>query len=400
MNFPQKILLLINTLSKHRFLLIILLGIVVLLIFSNITQYFLYKRGEAVRQEMLNTFTNTSAEIASLRASITDPLETQKLLKIEEHLQARLDNWNSSPIFDWKWDWKRLFPKGVFFTTKDEGISKHFSALVHGVVGEYALVVEKETSKLHLFQFQEHGTSLLKTFPCVVGKNKQDKQQEGDMATPVGVYFLISHIPEKNLPEIYGAGAFVLNYPSLFDYKIGKNGYGIWLHGHPRDQKLGEDKTSTNGCVVVSNENLLELAKKIEVMQTPIIITEHLSPVNATTANNTKKEIEEFIDTWHQAWESRDTNKFINLYAPSYINNQGLNLQQFKTQKARIAASNRNIAVGISDIFILTTGRENDIFVVKFKQSYSSDRFSSSSNKLLYIRKTGGIWKVVGESVY
>ncbi|MEI7590017.1 MAG: L,D-transpeptidase, partial [Deltaproteobacteria bacterium] len=165
------------------------------------------------------------------------------------------------------------------------GANESPTALVKGKAGEYALVVEKENKQLHLFLFNKDKVVLIKSYQCVVGENANDKKKEGDLATPVGVYFLIGHHADEQLPELYGAGAFVLNYPSLFDYKIGKKGNGIWLHGHPRDKKIGRDKISTKGCVAVDNNDLKELSTKIKLGRTPIIITNKINLVNDAENN-------------------------------------------------------------------------------------------------------------------
>jgi len=60
-----------------------------------------------------------------------------------------------------------------------------------------------------------------------------EKVAEGDMRTPLGVYFIGSNLDPKSLKDFYGAGALTLNYPNPYDLRRGKTGSGIWVHGTP-----------------------------------------------------------------------------------------------------------------------------------------------------------------------
>jgi outer membrane biosynthesis protein TonB len=79
--------------------------------------------------------------------------------------------------------------------------------LVWAVSGEYALIGEKESKLLHLFKFQDDRFALVKSYPCIIGANGEDKKKAGDFATPRGSYFTLRYTPGSALPEIYGEGA-------------------------------------------------------------------------------------------------------------------------------------------------------------------------------------------------
>ncbi|MCF8053699.1 MAG: L,D-transpeptidase family protein [Deltaproteobacteria bacterium] len=366
--------------------------LIAILMLTSIAQFIIIIKGYNDRKEMLALLANTSMEMDKIATVISSGKggANEALLK----MKAELDSYIAvNRQGEGKTSAVALLPREV-------NVRKSVAPIVWGNKGEHVLLVEKEKSELHLFRFEESGTTLLKTYPCVVGENKQDKQREGDMATPVGVYFLDSHIPDKDLAELYGAGAYVMNYPSLLDHKKGKQGSGIWLHGHPRDQKLGEDKTSTRGCVVVRNEDLLDLKDKIRLAHTPIVITEKMQTVGTQQNEQNRDAVLAFLQEWRLAWESKDVSKFVSLYSPAFINNQGMDLKAFKAQKEQVAKGKKYIKVMASDVFILTTGLGEGVFVVKFLQDYRSDNYASKSNKLLYIKKTESGFVVVGESSY
>jgi murein L,D-transpeptidase YafK len=62
-------------------------------------------------------------------------------------------------------------------------------------------------------------------------------------------------MPQDKLTDFYGSGAFPINYPNEWDRIRGRNGYGIWLHGTPRDTYSRPPRAS-DGCIVLSNEDL------------------------------------------------------------------------------------------------------------------------------------------------
>jgi hypothetical protein len=92
--------------------------------------------------------------------------------------------------------------------------------IVHVKPQEYFLLCEKNAKTLYLFHSEPNRLALIKSYPCIVGSNNGDKREAGDLATPEGIYFLISFL--SSLPEKYGSGAFPLNYPNLLDQKEGK----------------------------------------------------------------------------------------------------------------------------------------------------------------------------------
>ena len=95
----------------------------------------------------------------------------------------------------------------------------------------YAIVVDTSKSTLYLYR-NDHGTPRYVTdFYITSGKKGADKKSEGDDKTPVGVYYIESHLPKSKLSDLYGDSAYPLSYPNVWDRRHGRNGHGIWLHG-------------------------------------------------------------------------------------------------------------------------------------------------------------------------
>ena len=129
------------------------------------------------------------------------------------------------------------------------------------------IVVFKGERKMHLL----HGTKALKTYDIRLGGNPVgDKQFEGDLKTPEGVY----HINRRNPRSTYHL-SLGISYPNDNDRAeaeaMGKEpGGDIMVHGaHPRDKRRDGDWTA--GCIAVSDREIEEIYSMVKV-GTPIII--------------------------------------------------------------------------------------------------------------------------------
>ena len=131
---------------------------------------------------------------------------------------------------------------------------KHFSEAIF-------LLVDKPsfTAQLRTLPKDPHDSRLLKTYTIALGRVKGDKQQEGDLKTPEGIYFTLPHITKESLLQSkYGDLAVPTNYPNLYDRYLDKTGYGIWIHGAGDDKRMLE-KYTTEGCVIFHNNSILKL---------------------------------------------------------------------------------------------------------------------------------------------
>ena len=144
--------------------------------------------------------------------------------------------------------------------------------------GSHILVVEKERHRLTIYD--EHLRAV-KSYRVTTGKVKGDKEREGDLKTPEGIYFFTRYIDGRRLHSRYGVGALVMDYPNPFDRLKGKGGYGIWLHATDEPQRL-ERPRDTRGCVVTTNEDFLDIKRTIKIRLTPIVVLKAGVPRQAT----------------------------------------------------------------------------------------------------------------------
>ncbi len=274
--------------------------------------------------------------------------------------------------------------------------------LVGAVAGEYALIGEKETKLLHLFKFQDERFVLVKSYPSIIGANGEDKKKEGDFATPKGSYFTLRYTPGSALPEIYGEGAFVLNYPNFLDRKDSKNGAGIWIHGHVPGKVIGVgDLLNTKGCIAVSNDNVKELKGLLKPSGTPVSIVDTVTFVKEENRKESLQEIRNFMDSWRKGWESGDTGKYLSHYSKDFINSEGMRYEAFKRHKERVNSGKKFIRVSMDQMaIIMPQERERQIAVVRFVQKYRSNNFEADSKKLFYLKKGPKGWTIFGESAF
>ena len=148
--------------------------------------------------------------------------------------------------------------------------------LIEAVPGRSkVLVADTARSRLYLFDRSDAGWTMQGDWYTSIGRGGTAKRREGDMKTPLGVYFVTMWIADRYLPELYGAGALGLNYPNGWDQRRQRNGFGIWIHGEPRGLRSRPPRWS-QGCLVVSNLAIETLVEAIEEQSIPVIIGDRL----------------------------------------------------------------------------------------------------------------------------
>ena len=267
---------------------------------------------------------------------------------------------------------------------------------------KYAFVVD--TSKYTLYVFENHnGTPrYVADYYTTIGRNGIEKLREGDKKTPLGVYHVTRQMQRDQLTktygaqsELYGEGAFPINYPNEWDRRLGRDGHGIWLHGVPFDTYSRPPRAS-DGCVALTNEDLQAITPHVQVGVTPVIITSSIDWVEPGAARTTRETLRKSVDAWRHDWESRDTEKYLQHYAASFISGKQ-DLAAWAKQKRTINAGKSWIKVKVDGVsMFLYPGNEN-LAVVTFDQDYSSSNISNKMRKRQYWQREGGQWRIVHE---
>lgn len=264
-----------------------------------------------------------------------------------------------------------------------------------------ALVVDKSRHRLYLYQRQdaEQPPRLIRDFYISTGKKEGNKINEGDLRTPEGIYFITSFIPDDKLPEKYGIGAFPTNYPNVFDQRLGKSGDGIWLHGTDRIY-YSRPPLDSEGCVVLSNQDLDKVRHLIKPGTTPIVIADRVEWISATEWHALRRELLNAVEAWRQDWESLDVERYLAHYSNEFWSG-GFNLASWREHKQRVNRSKSYQKVALTDLSVFyypkqaSSGKE--LVLVKFIQNYQSNNFQSETSKQIYLGKEQGQWRIVYE---
>ncbi len=261
---------------------------------------------------------------------------------------------------------------------------------------EHVIVVDSSRSRLYLFKNQAGVPILIKDFYVTIGKNGTGKYVEGDQKTPVGVYFVTGFINPDELPDLYGDGAYPIDYPNAWDQRHGRTGYGIWLHGTPSSTYSRPPKDS-NGCVIVSNNDLNIISPFIDKRHTPVIISDSINWITRKKWEKHRDDYELFVEQWRNDWESRDVDLYLRHYSKQY-SGLGKDYNSWVEYKRRVNPSKKFIKVNISNTSMFLYPGEEQLMVVTFVQDYTSDNFRRKFTKRQYWRmEDDGKWRIVYE---
>lgn len=258
-----------------------------------------------------------------------------------------------------------------------------------------AIVVDVAASRLYVFSNEAGHPRLVSNLFVSTGKNGASKQREGDQRTPLGVYYITGRIDSEQLPDFYGLGAFPVNYPNEWDLRLGRTGYGIWIHGVPSDTYNRAPRAS-DGCMALSNADLGGLWREVD-NETPVIIAENLRWSNTLQIRARSDELRSRLESWRRAWESRDSLRYAAHYSRRF-HSEDLDYRQWLDRKRRINARKSFIEIDIEDLSLFGYPGEDTLVTVTFDQDYRSSNLNNRSRKRQYWRlESDGAWRIVYE---
>ncbi len=264
----------------------------------------------------------------------------------------------------------------------------------------YLIVVDTQKSRLFLYKKTEQGLKYTADYYVTIGKNGAGKNIEGDKRTPIGLYFAGAKL-KQSLDDIYGDGAYPLNYPNEIDQHQNKTGKGIWLHGTPHDTYSRPPRAS-DGCVVLSNPDLNALAPFLERGNTPVFIVNDEDWQNAKTSQgDIETSLMSEIETWRKDWASQNTDAYLRHYSKQFFYSDG-NLQRWADYKRSIQANKSKVSVDIGDVsmFSYPSSAESEgqkIVVVNFEQDFKSSTLQNKMRKRQYWVYENKQWRILYE---
>lgn len=255
---------------------------------------------------------------------------------------------------------------------------------------------ELEAGRLHLLERINPGQYIKrKSLAISMGKKGIGKRLEGDQKTPVGVYQMTSFLPDDQLDDFYGSGAYPVNFPNVWDRMSSRTGHGIWLHGLPK----GVDHRpllDSDGCVVINNESIEQMNAYITAGESLLVLSKSLTWL-APGAPHSGADVLEAIEQWRLAWEANDNPMYLSNYHVNFTDTKR-NLAQWKAYKTRVNKAKKFIRVDLSELSVIDYPDEKNLVAVRFFQRYQSSNFNWQGWKhLLWRRDNSGQWRILYE---
>jgi murein L,D-transpeptidase YafK len=259
---------------------------------------------------------------------------------------------------------------------------------------KYALVVDTSRSTLFVYENVDGEPRYVTDFYVTIGKLGTDKYSEGDQRTPLGVYFVQADLPKAQLADLYGDGAYPLDYPNEWDRRNKRTGSGIWLHG-TQSGTYSRPPRASNGCVVLANDDLNKVSRYLQIGVTPVIISDRIAWLDQQ-AQSERAALQQQLEQWRSDWASLDTRAYLRHYARDFASGSA-NYETWAKQKQQVNAAKTWIKVDLSNLSMFTYPNRQDLVVVDFEQDYSSSNLTNKMKKRQYWMKQDGRWQIVYE---
>jgi L,D-transpeptidase YnhG len=259
----------------------------------------------------------------------------------------------------------------------------------------HAIAIDTSRARLYLFENTPQGVKLLADYYISVGKSGIEKSTEGDLRTPLGIYFVTSNLDPKSLKDFYGAGALPINYPNPYDARRGKTGSGIWLHGTPPAQFSRAPK-ATDGCIVLANPDLQRIIRTVEVRSTPVVIAPSLRWVAPQSLEADTRRFSDVLQAWRAAKASGDVQRILGFYTPDFSGN-GKSLAEWTPVLQAELDRVRGRELQLKDVSMLRWTDGADTMVVTFGEVAAGAR--TGWVKRQYWLRQGPQWKIFFEGV-
>lgn len=257
------------------------------------------------------------------------------------------------------------------------------------------VIVDKAKYELHLANYK-NGLEIFKTYKVTIGKNSGDKQIEGDQKTPEGIYRFSAKYGRQNLKPKFGAMAFYIDYPNAFDRREKKSGFDIMLHSTDDPDRLARPQDS-DGCVVVDDTRIKEIAEFIQTPITTVIIYDQLKPEHL--ASETSGDLKDAFESWLSAWSGKNIEAYIASYSKDFTF-ESMSREQYKSYKESLNRKYETIDVKASNRRYF---RHPKYELVTFTQEYSSTfkggrkAFVARGQKRIYFVREDGKLRILSE---
>jgi hypothetical protein len=134
-------------------------------------------------------------------------------------------------------------------------------------MNEYVFWIDKNNPSLSVYQNTNKGLIKIEEFIASTGRNEGKKERRGDNKTPEGSFYIKSI--ENSSNWVHWSGKKNAYGPNFLRLETGFQGIGI--HGTNEPHLLG--KNVSEGCIRLSNENLIYLLENYANLGTKVIVS-------------------------------------------------------------------------------------------------------------------------------
>lgn len=194
---------------------------------------------------------------------------------------------------------------------------------------------------------------------------------------------LVWRYGEKEAAQ-YGIRAFNTNYPNVIDNMNNKNGYGIWLHATDKPERIRQPY-DTKGCIVIQNNDMIDVTPFITLGKTPIIVVNELEYLPERVIEQERSLVEQFIEAWRSSWESREILWYEEFYSRKFKGDD-FDYDDWIRYKKLIFSQYSCLDITISELRIL---KFDEYYLAEFHQNFQSEVYEDAGIKQLYIRHDG-----------
>lgn len=300
--------------------------------------------------------------------------EDEKLKNLREEAIVRLRSLREKPQ-------PEMMPRSVMLMRDDQ---------------KHVILVDAKRSRLYVYENHGEKLKFVADYYISQGKLGVNKIKEGDQKTPIGIYYITSHLRGARLPDFYGSGALPINYPNEWDRINGRSGSGIWLHGTPSDS-YSRPPLSSDGCVVLTNPDLFKLTSSVEIGKTPVIISESVDFISKAKWSSDRNIALKIIEEWRRDAESLSSSRLMENYSRRFKSERGEDLGVWFPKQHQFFNGVKNLSLKLQDVSSFFYPGRDDMIVTTFTQQSQIGRSKSSSRKRQYWVKEGAKWKIVYE---
>jgi murein L,D-transpeptidase YafK len=274
------------------------------------------------------------------------------------------------------------YPENILFLAEDQ---------------PYVILVDQRSSRVYVYSNQGGDLQLETDYFITIGLKGYGKEKRGDQKTPIGVYHVTRYIDGSELPDLYGEGAFPINYPNSWDIRKQRTGGGIWLHGTP-SYTYNRSPWASDGCIVVSNPDFLHISHFIKPeISTPVIMAEQVSWISREQWQAQRQQVLQLLSSWIFDWESLDHDKYSSHYSRTELNAYGRDFKEWDGHKRWVNRERTWVEIEYSKLNVFNYPGEDSLLLMQFEQSYRSNNLNIDSPKELYWKKGPEQWQIVYE---